>query len=217
VREATIVADQVDLHEPRLRLIPFGKRAHRNLVLEQRPRLGPAAPAHVEPPPLRGQQPINAGGTDRAQLLPRERLELQFAMPLQHCDRLRHHRRQALAANAIHDHPHALQDRQHRRIVDPQPLPRPPGNPLAPLFRPRAVPTQQPDRIPPVVAGQGDEFVEHLPLLFLARPAIPRPHHPRYGFALLHRQPHLASPTVPEEAFRSDFLDEATNRFHSDF
>ena len=61
------------------------------------------------------------------------------------------------------------------------------------------------------------ELGEQPPLLSLARPAIPRSHHRRYGFALLHRQPHLASPAVPEGIFRSDLLDEATNRFHSGF
>src|SRR5437899_62888 len=101
--------------------------------------------------------------------------------------------------------------------VSVQPLARPLVNSPAPPLRRRRVAAQQPDRIPPVVASKRNQLVEQPPFLFLARPAIPRHHHRRYGSALVHRQPHLASSAVPEGAFRSDFLDEATNRFHSDF
>ena len=83
------MADEVDLHEPRLRLIPLGKGANRNLMLEQRPRLGAAAPAQLEPPPLRSEHPVDRHRTDRDELLPGIRLERELAVPLKHRDHLR--------------------------------------------------------------------------------------------------------------------------------
>ena len=126
VYDAAVLAALLDFHEPGLRLIPFGKGANRDLVLEQRPRLGPAAPAYVQPPALRSQQPVDARGADCAQLLPRARSELQLAVPFEHRDDLGQHRRQALATDTVHDHPNLPQGGQHRRIVNPPPWPRPP-------------------------------------------------------------------------------------------
>ena len=133
MREAPIMAHQVDLHEAGLRLIPFSKGAHRDLLAQQRPRLGAAAPAQLQPPPLRSEQPVDRRRTDRAELLSRSRLEL--AVSFEHRGRLRQHRRQALAADAIHDQPHLPQYRAHRLIVDPRPLPR---SPLLPPTQPSA-------------------------------------------------------------------------------
>jgi hypothetical protein len=40
---AAVVCDQVDLNEPRFRVVPIGPGAHRDLAFEQRPRLGSRA------------------------------------------------------------------------------------------------------------------------------------------------------------------------------
>ena len=44
---AAVVADQVDLHEPWLRIVPLCPGAHRDLTFEQRSRLGAATPLEL--------------------------------------------------------------------------------------------------------------------------------------------------------------------------
>src|SRR5674476_1687430 len=56
---AALVADQVDLHEPRQILAPLGPGADRDLGLEQRARLGVGASPEGQGGPIWGQQAVD--------------------------------------------------------------------------------------------------------------------------------------------------------------
>src|SRR5665647_2848718 len=60
-RVASFMADQVDLHKPGRRAVPLRPGPDRDCVLEQRPRLGVAAPPQPQPIPVRRLAPDRDG------------------------------------------------------------------------------------------------------------------------------------------------------------
>ena len=77
---ASLMAHQVHFQKTGAILLPVGETLDRNLVFEQRSRLGPTAPLETVLAPLGLQQPIDGGGADLDQPLSRAGIHFQLPM-----------------------------------------------------------------------------------------------------------------------------------------
>ena len=149
VGAAAAVGVQVSLQNARFGIGPLGERAHRNLLLEQPPRLRRAHSGWLT---QWRQQAIRGGRAEREQLLAHAVGQLQMAMPLERGDQLGQKRFQPLAADAVGRRAGARQRLSHFDSVG-RAWP-------ADGFRWFDRAKQQPDRLFAFVAGDGDELVE---------------------------------------------------------
>ncbi len=117
----TAMRHQIDLHAARPGVVPILEGAHRNLPLEQRPRLGRRQPVRLVALPVRPQQTVRRGGADGQQLRPFFRTERQVAVALEGWDQLRQKRRQTLGADAVRRRPADGQRRLDDWSVPPCP------------------------------------------------------------------------------------------------
>src|SRR5450759_5548161 len=115
---AALVADQVDLDEAGLSLVPLGEGAHRDLALQQATRLGMAQALEAQAPAFGGQQAVDGRRRHGEQLRARLIRELQLAVTFQSRDGPRHGRCQALAADAAERRPDLAERREQIRAVE---------------------------------------------------------------------------------------------------
>src|ERR1035437_3706205 len=93
---ASFMADQVDLHKPGRRVVPLCPGPDRDCVLEQRPRLGVAAPPQPHRSPVRRQAPVHRRRRHAHQRPGQLVADVELTEAPQRGHQLTHHRREPL-------------------------------------------------------------------------------------------------------------------------
>ena len=115
VKELTVhpgaaVCDQVRFDKPWLRIVPFGERADRHVVLQQPPCPGRSNPALATLVANWIEQPVDSRRADAQQLCSDRFAQRQVAVTFQHFDEHREERDQSLGADPVGRLP---DERQH--------------------------------------------------------------------------------------------------------
>ena len=155
---------QVRLQRPGLNARPFAPRPDRDLALEAAYRR--RRPPWLQPKtsPVAAEQPVDAGCADFHQLRAKLARQLQFAMPFQGIDQVRHDRYEELAAHPIPHLPDSHQRFRNFRTISP--------GPPTPARRRPTLAVQQPDRRLPVHPRRLAKLVEDPLLLVPSRSSI---------------------------------------------
>src|SRR5215210_1124982 len=166
---------QIDLYKPGPLLIPFGEGANRDLLLEQRARLGSGAAPQFILTPFRLQQAIGTGRTDAQQLRPRLAIATELIVALEHGEQLRQHWLQALAADVVHDAPQSYQSGLYLFVIATRALSSPARLALhhhdclfVSLYATSFM-SQHQARVPATITSGRDKLVQNLAFLFFAR------------------------------------------------
>ena len=183
-RVAALVPDHVDLDEPRRRVVPLRPRADRDRVLEQRPRLGAATPAHRHRRPVRGKPSVHRRRRHHQQRRSQLIADIELTEPAQRRHQLTHHRRQPLARRRAEHRPAEPQRHHHIGPVGRRPRP-------TRTYHPG--PQRLPQRLAGVIAMPArhrTQLVQDDALIRPARPPVAARDRLGHCLPLAHRQSH---------------------------
>lgn len=126
VGTSAVMTDKISLAEARADIVPVGKCPDRDVMLQQRSRMGERASFESTLALGLGQDPIDRGCAGRNELLPDGRLrDTQSSLSLQERDDLADERHQTLAAKPVREGPELSESlKEGCGLVGPPPVPR---------------------------------------------------------------------------------------------